>query len=127
MSKDDFNANARKLELRQRLLEKARERGDEAKVKAFLDRMDAVTKQEMSPEEEAIMEDARIAQETGESRVIRALNIVAAMEETDTESLTEAFTAMSEGRTSRLVDNAAEEKRQELEADKIGTTVTLEP
>lgn len=111
MSKDDFNRSARRLKLIQSILEKARERGDEDKVRTLIERMEAVRQQELSPEEEAILEDARIAEEVGESRVIRAFNIVAAME----------------GRNDRLMDNAAEEKRQELGGGDTGPTVTLEP
>lgn len=100
MSKESFNKASnidRRMELIERILERARQNGNYDEVHARIKRMEAVTQRPLTDEERDIIDRALEADEIGESRVIRAFNIVADIE----------------GRKEFLTDNAAEEKRKE--------------
>ena len=100
MSKDSFNNASnkeRRMELIARILERAKENGKYDEVRAQIEKMEAVTQRPLSDEERELIDSALEADELGESRVIRAFNIVADID----------------GRNEFLVDNAANEKRKE--------------
>lgn len=99
MSKDSFNNASnkeRRMELIARILERAKENGKYDQVRAQIEKMESVTQRPLTEEERALIDNALEADEIGESRVIRAFNIVADLE----------------GRKEFLTDNAAEEKRK---------------